>query len=496
MPNDPFKKLSPLMQRYAVFVSFLGFIATVAALAVGDWSSPPLVVFVAAVATALVLELMPIEEIFPHVLGEVTLTDAIHLATIALFGHGFAVTAGVASCLIAEIVRKRVWYKGLFNVAAYAITISSAALAFILVSSADPEWVFTLPLSFGAAFLVYRVAGSLIMGGIFSIRQGVPFRDAFVDQFKDEGILYLSQGIISLSGIYLYLGNPLFAIGMIVPLLGLSHANERARRYRVESHVIGEELVKGGEMLNQFLPPAAAVSDLDIAYRLVPHTTLSGDFFDLLEVDGEIYISIGDAMGKGTQATIAGSPPRHALHFWAQHFNTAEILKQLNGMLYGRLPEEAFVSMFCARLSPETGKLRWTNAGHPPPICVNTASRDHVLLSGGNIMLGASGEADYEENSISFGKDDILVLYTDGVTETLGSGRSQYGMNRLLEVVKENCEAPAESLVEAIYSSVSRFSRGYRHDDLTILVVKGEKSASLAVASDECGLADLRSSHS
>ncbi|MCL4499866.1 MAG: serine/threonine-protein phosphatase [Chloroflexi bacterium] len=472
MPYEPFDKLPLPVKRYALLIIGIGLLTSIVALYQLRIETATFLVLIAAITIALLLELMPIEEVFPQML-EFTLTGSIHLMVIATFGYGFAVWVGVASCLIAEIIRHRVWYKGLFNVAVYAITITVASIVYAAAFHPIPLGVFRIPVAFVVASFAYRLSSEGMIAYLHTLRTNERFLTSLVSQIRADALVFTSEAVTGLAAVYLYLKSPAYALIMILPLVALSLTTDKARRYRMRSLAFEAELARAGEVQRQFLPPLPlAQSDLELAFKYKPYDGLSGDFLDVFEVGDQLHLAVGDSAGKGLQATLLAESHHDSLRLLAARHHPAEILEKINVLVYERALPEAFLSMFCARYNLRTSKLLWANAGHPSPIHYSERDRSCNLLPGGGVMLGAQPTASYEESELSFGGNDILVAYTDGVTECLSLEREHYGAGRLQAVVALNCDKSAEEIAEAIHESVVAFSGGKKYDDLTIMVLK------------------------
>jgi serine phosphatase RsbU (regulator of sigma subunit) len=131
-----------------------------------------------------------------------------------------------------------------------------------------------------------------------------------------------------------------------------------------------------------------------------------------------------------------------------------------------------FVTLFYGLLDPQTGRLQFTNAGHNPPLLLRTAGVVETLGRSG-IALGVIEDAQYNESQVVLGPNEVVVCYTDGVTEAINQVEEEYGVPRLTAVVEQFRERPAEVIVQAILSDLAAFT-GDRpaFDDVTLVVLK------------------------
>jgi len=135
------------------------------------------------------------------------------------------------------------------------------------------------------------------------------------------------------------------------------------------------------------------------------------------------------------------------------------------------------VTLFYAILDQKARTLRYVNAGHNPPLVLNGETGNLTLLKTRGIAMGVMDDAEMEEREIGIGEGDLVVFYTDGVTEASDDGFYQFGVERLVETVKKNSHLSAAGLVEKITGEVLAFSKGApQFDDITLMVLKGERT--------------------
>jgi sigma-B regulation protein RsbU (phosphoserine phosphatase) len=132
-----------------------------------------------------------------------------------------------------------------------------------------------------------------------------------------------------------------------------------------------------------------------------------------------------------------------------------------------------FVTMFCAILNTNTGKLLYTNGGHNPPLVLHRNGRAAYLVLESGMALGLSSDAEYTVNSLVLNPGDTIVMYTDGVTEAFNPDGEMFEEDRLMHTVMSLEAFPVKDMVEGIISTVSSFSDGIsQSDDITILAVR------------------------
>lgn len=490
MPKEPFEKQPLPIRKYVIAATVLGALGLLTAV-IGTYNSRISVEhLVIAILAAIVIELVPLEEVVSESVSETTLSESIHLAAIAILGYAPAVLVGVASCAISEITRKRDWYKGLFNASMVSISIVSSGLAFLTISKL---WTFPpalLAIPFIVSAITYRLISSTLLAGIPSLKRHRSFVSALIAELSADLTAFASAATMGMFAVYLYSFKPAYSLLSLPPIIILSIAFRNARKLSAEVSVHKKEFARAREVQQNLMSMTLVNRDeIDISFKYVPYCELSGDFFDIVQVGNAIHFAIGDAMGKGTPAALAAAYHQGSLRLLLADRDTAETLRALNRIVFDFAYPEAFFSIFCARYCPDKGLLYWSNAGHPPALLVNSRAEKTYLLSGDGIALGAHPDATYEERVVSFGQGDVMVIYTDGVTEAPNASRNPYGIDRLVETVVENRSRSADDIAQSICEDVENYTARNISDDLTVVVLKGKKTidAKMSVKSGDPG---------
>lgn len=217
-----------------------------------------------------------------------------------------------------------------------------------------------------------------------------------------------------------------------------------------------------------------AKAGCDGAARMIPATTMGGDFYDFIELpDGRIGLVMADVSGKGVPAAFFMAVARTNLRDLAAHYaEPGACLARTNDMLCAQNPLDLFVTVFYCVFDAATGMLHYANGGHIPP-CVRRADGSVEVLSGaGGLVLGAMPGIQYPDHRIQLLPGDRLVLYTDGVTEAFNPSDEAYGEERLIAEVKAHGDGAAAALVERICRSVTLFAgTAAQSDDITLTVL-------------------------
>lgn len=254
--------------------------------------------------------------------------------------------------------------------------------------------------------------------------------------------------------------------------------NARLVEARLERERLERELALASEIQQRFQPTAPPhVKGYELQGISFPCYEIGGDYYDFIQRDdGRLVIALGDVSGKGTAAALLMSSLHAAIHAQSGSHNTlSATISAVNRYLADNIPANRFVTMFYAELEPESGTLAFLNAGHNPPLIVHAAGTVEQLASGG-LPLGIKPDADYREGRTQLQPGDVLIIYSDGVTEAVSPTGEEFGSTRLYEVVSRNLEASAAGIRDRIESSLTKFAQGTSAaDDITLVIVKRQK---------------------
>ena len=220
------------------------------------------------------------------------------------------------------------------------------------------------------------------------------------------------------------------------------------------------------------------VPGFDISAYNFPTEEVSGDYYDWVRIyDDEIGIVIADVSGKGVPAAILMAFLRSSLRA-ATHigYATNVSLSKVNYLLWESIERNQFVTAFHAILDASNRTLSYSNAGHNPPLLLN-AKGEASFIEYGEQPLGMFPGTRYHQYSLVLEPGDIMVLYTDGVTEASNLDGVEFGRDRLVQAVKDNAERPARELIASLEMAVLEWTanRGAT-DDVTFFVIKALKS--------------------
>jgi serine phosphatase RsbU (regulator of sigma subunit) len=235
------------------------------------------------------------------------------------------------------------------------------------------------------------------------------------------------------------------------------------------------ELQVAADIQQAFLPKdLPRIAGFDIAATNIPAREVGGDFFDVfLEGGGKYALVIADVAGKGVPASLFMALSRTAVRIVSRWERSAlRVLTSSNSIFIEDSGSVSFVSMFYGILDPEERVLSYVNAGHNPPLLLHPDGTMEELSPTGPVV-GLLDDPAYTEQEIRFQTGDVLVMYTDGVTEAIDSSSAMFSEERLRAVVKGSAGLPADGIVRAVREAVTAFcGKAPQFDDITILVLK------------------------
>ena len=251
--------------------------------------------------------------------------------------------------------------------------------------------------------------------------------------------------------------------------------NARLLEERFERERMERELELATEIQQSFQPSSPPIID-GYEFQGISFSCyeIGGDYYDFIQRhDGKMMIALGDVSGKGTAAALLMSSVHAAIHAQTAAKNTLlETVTSVNKYLADNTPSNRFVTLFIAELDPATGKIAYINAGHNPPLIGRNDGTVEQLGSGG-FPLGIIPMAEYELGETYLKGDEVLVIYSDGVSEAANLKDEEFGMERLSDVISKNIQKSASGMRDKIESSLSAFTQSApAGDDITMVIVK------------------------
>ncbi len=251
---------------------------------------------------------------------------------------------------------------------------------------------------------------------------------------------------------------------------------ENLRKTTAEKERIEKELEIAKEIQQSFLPEhAPEIPGMDLAGFNLPAAEVGGDFYDFIPLGQERWgLVIADVSGKGVPAALFMALSSTLIR--ASTFRSpdpAKAIREANWDIFLNSKTSMFVTLFYAVLDPVQKVLSYVNAGHNPPMLFGSAKPGVTLLEARGIALGVIDTIDLESVKVPLKSGDVVVLYTDGVTEATNEQDQEYGLDRLRERVMASWDLPAREIIHTVIQDVIRFT-GTRpqFDDITMMILK------------------------
>jgi sigma-B regulation protein RsbU (phosphoserine phosphatase) len=254
-------------------------------------------------------------------------------------------------------------------------------------------------------------------------------------------------------------------------------AIERARLTRdmLERRRLEKELAIAREIQQSFLPRRAPqVPGFDLAGAAHAHDEVGGDYFDFIPVsETRLGIAIADVSGKGIPAALIMAGVRMSLLAEIRNeFAIRAVMRKVNLLLHESIDRDKFVTAFYGVLDFKNHMLIYANAGHDPPFLIRADGSIEDLTEGG-VALGVLPDARYEDCPVEVRPGDVLVMYTDGVSESESPSGEQFGRLRIEQTVKAMGEVSSQEVLDGVVRAVEAWTgdRG-PSDDLTLVVIR------------------------
>jgi sigma-B regulation protein RsbU (phosphoserine phosphatase) len=268
--------------------------------------------------------------------------------------------------------------------------------------------------------------------------------------------------------------DPVLLKARIGPCLERKHLRDREMRYlqQMEEEMNLAWLVQSG-LLPEVLPELAG---WQLTASLKPSRQTSGDFYDIIPLpEGQLGILIADVADKGIGAALYMVLSRTLIRTYAYqyHPDPDRVLEAANRRLLEDYGADQFVTVFYGILNPVSGALRYCNAGHNPPFLLSGTRKEVIQkLDKTGMALGILEEEIWERGTILVNPGDILVLYTDGITEAQNAQNVFFDDKRLVESVKSNLGRSVQSLQDAMLEEVQHFvGDASQSDDMTMVIL-------------------------
>jgi len=245
----------------------------------------------------------------------------------------------------------------------------------------------------------------------------------------------------------------------------------------LERKSIERELKIARDVQQRFFPQHVPSFDkINLFGMCRPADSVGGDYFDYFKISkNELIITIADVSGHGISsallmAGLVGFFRTNAVNYVNEN---DKLLEKTNDFVCRMTGNYNFVTIFYSVFNNKTNKLKFVNAGHNPPFLIKNGEQKVIKLESGGLLTGIIEDIKYVEKEVSLEEGDLLVLYTDGVTETMNDKNELYGEERLLNVILKSKNFPPEIVAKNIIKDVETYnSNNKQADDITLIVCK------------------------
>lgn len=247
-----------------------------------------------------------------------------------------------------------------------------------------------------------------------------------------------------------------------------------------EKRLLERELKQASEIQRVLLPrESPQLSDFTFAACYHPARLVSGDYYDYIRVDDNHFgVAIGDVCGKGIAASLIGAMCRSLLRSAAgENRSPAAVLDIVNQTIFPDIKEDMFVSLLYLILERGSNSIAMARAGHEPPLLFHRKSGEIEALEPPGLAAGVDDGAVFRKivNDYHFTMEtgDILILYTDGLTEAMDKDGDEFGIEALIQIISDSKDKTPQQIVDTVENAVTRFSEGTaQSDDITLIAVE------------------------
>lgn len=251
--------------------------------------------------------------------------------------------------------------------------------------------------------------------------------------------------------------------------------NSKAIEQAIEVEKFQKELALAAQIQKDFLPKKnPPCENFDIAGTNIPCNQVGGDYYDFITIDPcRLAVIVADVSGKGMSAALLMASLRAALiSEVGPQLRLEKMAAKLNDFVHSSSASNKFITFFFCELDRRTGVIRYINAGHNPPIIIAKDGAVARLESTG-FCLGMFPAVTYEVSQVTLAKGEMVVLFTDGITDARNKDNGEFGEENLIGLLKKSSKKPASEIVGKVCAEVSSFTAGVEpFDDMTLIVLK------------------------
>jgi len=286
-----------------------------------------------------------------------------------------------------------------------------------------------------------------------------------------------------------YSAETLSALRPAAAQLGLMLENERLTSRIVEQERLRRELLLATEVQKRLFPEAwPQTTSIQLAGMCMPARGVGGDYYDFLDLGNrQVGVALADVAGKGIAAALIMSVVQASLRSLTDMRNgsLADLASRMNRLLHRSTGSNSYATFFYAQIDEGNHELRYVNAGHNPPMLLRGPGWNNALvpfvassanveeLATGGTIIGMFAQASYEEARIELRTGDVLILFSDGVSEAHNPAEEEFGEDRLKELLRKVWHLPINEMCTAVTEDLKKWMLDApQHDDLTFVLMK------------------------
>jgi phosphoserine phosphatase RsbU/P len=256
----------------------------------------------------------------------------------------------------------------------------------------------------------------------------------------------------------------------------ISLENARLFQDAIEKQKMEDELLIAKEIQKGLLPETLpAIKSFDLAAINISSKQVGGDYYDCIPLSQNHFVlAIGDVSGKGTPASLLMASLQATIRALVPlGLSLSELTKRVNNLICDNTTSGRFITFFWGILDCESKILKYVNAGHNLPYLLRANGKVDRLDRGGIILGIMKTVLPYQEGEITFGTGDLLVMFTDGVSEAMDSNGDEFGEERLQKLLVEHRNEPVHLVLDRIVDAVKTHSKNtIQSDDITLVITK------------------------
>lgn len=254
--------------------------------------------------------------------------------------------------------------------------------------------------------------------------------------------------------------------------LGVSFKDYREMARLIESH--DKELEVASQLQDSMLKTTIPKFDaIDLGVLSVPANKVSGDYFNIIDhYDGMLSFGVADVIGKGIPAALAMSMIKFSMDSYGYSQYPSDSLRKLNRVVEKNINQNMFITMFYGMYDTNTNLLYYSSAGHEPALVYRYATDTFEAIDTKGIVLGIKKLANFEQRQVKLAKDDLLIVFTDGISEMRKRDDTIIDFSMIEKMIRECKDEHPQDIVQYIYETLIPMTHPRKKDDITLFILK------------------------